>query len=69
LPKVWESNDCKEFTAKNKETFSGFSEKNTLMLESDECNVYECFENSLIIDRFDRDDVWPIVGKEDQHRN
>ena len=39
------------------------------MLESDECNVYDCTWNSLIIDRFDREDVCPIEGKEDQHRD
>jgi hypothetical protein len=65
LPKVWESIDCIEFAEKNKEKFEGFSKKNTLVLESDECNVYECFENSLIIDRYDRNDVWPTIGKED----
>jgi len=29
------------------------------MLESDEINVHDCHKNSLIIDRFLREDVWP----------
>lgn len=29
------------------------------MLETDEIEVYRCFENSLIVDRYERDDVWP----------
>jgi hypothetical protein len=36
-----------------------FGKENTLMLESDEINVYDCHRNSLIIDRYTRDDVWP----------
>lgn len=40
---------------------------NTLMLESDECNVYNYHENSLIIDRYEREDVWPSPDKD--HRD
>lgn len=29
------------------------------MLETDEINVYECHENSLIVDKYLREDVWP----------
>jgi hypothetical protein len=36
-----------------------FGPKNTLMLESDEVSVHYCHKNSLIIDEFTREDVWP----------
>jgi hypothetical protein len=36
-----------------------FGPENTLMLDSDEVSVYNWHKNSLITDRFDRDDVWP----------
>lgn len=36
-----------------------FGPENTLMLDSDEISVHDCFQNALIVDRYDRDDVWP----------
>ena len=36
-----------------------FDHNNTLLLENDEINVHECHENSLIIDTYTREDVWP----------
>lgn len=39
------------------------------MFESDEVGVYECFKNSLIIDRFDREDVWPTPGSNKPFRD
>lgn len=29
------------------------------MLESEEIAVWKCHENSLIVDKFERNDVWP----------
>lgn len=54
LKKVWNS---------EKVTNSDVSidKSNTLMLETDEITVYNCHENSLIIDRFERRDVWPMA--------
>ena len=34
------------------------------MLETDEITVYNCHENSLIVDRFERRDIWPMAGDE-----
>lgn len=52
LQKVWESDAVKNLSSK-------FGPENTLMLESDEVSVHDCFENALITDRFERNDVWP----------
>ena len=41
-----------------------FSEANTLMIETDECQVHDWFENALIVDRYGREDVWPVPEKE-----
>ena len=42
-----------------------------MLLESDEVSVYECHENSLIFDKYERNDVWPEDGDftnlRDQH--
>ena len=54
LEQIWKSNECQKLSEK-----FDFDQKNTLMLESDEINVHECHENSLIIDRYTREDVWP----------
>jgi hypothetical protein len=39
-----------------------FGKHNTLMLESDEITVFNCHENSLIVEPFERKDVWPMAG-------
>jgi hypothetical protein len=39
------------------------------MLESDEENVYKFYQNSLIVDRFDRDDVWPAPDSKKPYRD
>ena len=52
-----------------KKTGITFGPDNTLMLESDEPNVYNFPENSLIIDRYDRDDVWPSPGCNKPYRD
>ena len=44
-----------------------FGPSNTLMLQTDEINVYECHKNSLIVDRYEREDVWPTTNQE--HRD
>ena len=36
-----------------------FGKENTLLLESEEISVWKCHENSLIVDKFEREDVWP----------
>ena len=36
-----------------------FSKENVLMLESDEVKVHNITQNSLIVDEFSRNDVWP----------
>jgi hypothetical protein len=41
-----------------------FDETNTMLLESDEVSVHHCYENALIIDRFERSDVWPEPDEE-----
>ena len=47
LNKVWEK-------------FDGvYGPKNTLMLESDEVSVHNCHKNSLIVDEYTKEDVWP----------
>jgi len=57
LPKVWAA-----------EVFKGeecsYGQANTLMLETDEINVYDCYQSSLIVDRYHREDVWPEDPKE-----
>lgn len=57
LTKIWESDFVANQLAAQKETV--FNEANTLMLETEEIDVYNCFENSLIVDRYERNDVWP----------
>ena len=64
LPLVWSSMACKNF---EKTKGIQFGPENTLMLESDEMEVYDCWKNALIIDRYDRDDVWPSLKGE--HRD
>ena len=66
LDKVWESQACKDF---QKSTGISFGPENTLMLESDEENVYKFHQNSLIVDRFDRDDVWPAPDSKKPFRD
>ena len=34
------------------------------MIETDENEVHDWFENSLIVDRYGREDVWPVPDKE-----
>ena len=53
LDKVWNSDTIKAQKEK-------FGPKNTLMLDSNEIRVYNWTENSLITDRFEREDVWAI---------
>ena len=39
------------------------------MLETDEVNVYKCWRNSFIVDKFEREDVYPKVGKLHEYRD
>jgi hypothetical protein len=41
-----------------------FDQTNTLMVETDEITVYNCWKNSIIVDRFERRDVWPMANDE-----
>ena len=36
-----------------------FGPENTLFIENEDYKAYECIKNSLIIEMFDRDHVWP----------
>ena len=58
LNKVWNSKACADIS-----THDSFGPANTIMLESDEVNVYNCHENSLIVDSYTRQDVWPTQVK------
>lgn len=58
LSKVWKS----EKVANSDLTLD---KSTTLMLETDEITVYNCHENSLIVDRFERRDIWPMAGDTD----
>ena len=59
LDKVWASSLCKS----SAEAGAAFDSTNTLLLESDELSVHKCHKNSLVIDRYERDDVWPAPDK------
>lgn len=59
LDKVWDSNSCQDLS-----TDHSFGPQNTLMLESDEISVHNYHENSLIVDKFERSDVWPTQQSE-----
>jgi len=61
LNKVWDHESCQEIIEFDKSLPDDFifGPKNTLMLESDEVNVFNCHQNSLIIDKMEREDVWP----------
>lgn len=39
------------------------------MLESDEEQCFNNWRNSLVVDRYEREDVWPSLGSEDEHRD
>ena len=39
------------------------------MLESGEFKLYNCHLNSLVVDKYDRDDIWPTVGTNKPFRN
>ena len=54
LDKVWSSKACEDLSKHD-----CFGPQNTIMLESDEASVYNYHENSLIVDRYEREDVWP----------
>lgn len=54
LNKVWNSKSCGDLSKHD-----CFGPENTIMLESDEISVYNFHENSLIVDRYEREDVWP----------
>ena len=56
LNKVWDSSFC---ATTKKDLGEVYNKKTTLMLESDEIDVFMCHKNSLIVDRFSREDVWP----------
>lgn len=59
LNKVWNSKSCSDLSKHDI-----FGPENTIMLESDEVSVYNFHENSLIVDRYEREDVWPTeVGQ------
>ena len=55
LKKVWSSEKVANSGLK-------LDKSTTLMLETDEITVYNCHENSVIVDRFERKDVWPMAG-------
>lgn len=57
LNKVWASTDCQSLAKKC--GIKAFDGTNTLMLETEEIDVHDWIDNSLIVDRYDRDDVWP----------
>ena len=61
LEKVWATKRCTGFFEK---TGKMFSEANTLMIETEETQVHDWFENALIVDRYGREDVWPVPDKE-----
>ena len=50
LEKVWSSKYFRR---------AGYGPSNTLMLESDEVSIHHCHRNSLIVDEYTREDVWP----------
>ena len=58
LNKIWNSDEIKSEQTK-------FGPENTLMLESDEILLYNCYENSLIIPKYKEEDVW---SKDPNHR-
>ena len=61
LDLVWSSNDCYQLYQEEIYVPNGFKfdKSNTLMLESEEISVYKNAENALIVDRYQREDVWP----------
>jgi len=61
LDKVWTSNDCYQLGQDEVHVPNGFKfgKQNTLMLESEEISVYKNAENALIVDRYQKEDVWP----------
>lgn len=66
LKQVWASNACQTYA---KEHDIEFGPSNTIMLESEEEQCYNDWRNSLVIDRYLREDVWPSIDKVDEHRN
>lgn len=56
LEKVWQSANVKRLEQLQD---CSFGLPNTLMLETEEIEVYLCHENSLVVDQFEREDVWP----------
>lgn len=59
LEKVWMSDHCQQ---ENDQTEFGFKfgEKNTIVLDTDEIDVYNCHKNSLIIKKVTQNDIWPL---------
>ena len=41
-----------------------FGKHNTLVLETDEVSVHDCWKNSMILDRYERSDVWPTAQED-----
>lgn len=66
LNKIWTSSACKDYA---KQTNYAFGPENTIMLESEEEQCFNCWRNSLVVDRYEREDVWPTIGSVDDHRN
>ena len=52
IKKIWETKECKAASF-------GIGPENTLMMDCDEINFYDCHENAVVIDEFKREDVWP----------
>ena len=48
---------------------ANFGESNTLVLDTDEIDVYNCHKNSLILKKVTQNDIWPLNKEEytDQH--
>mmetsp|Transcript_34701 Transcript_34701/g.53218 ORF Transcript_34701/g.53218 Transcript_34701/m.53218 type:complete len:260 (-) Transcript_34701:20-799(-) len=47
----------------------GTTKANILSLESDEVSVHDCYENSLVIDTYERDDIWPDPAAPEKYRD
>lgn len=52
LEKIWDSEHCQKK--------ADFGAKNTLVLDTDEIDVYNCHQNSLILKKVTQNDIWPM---------
>ena len=57
---------CKDYAL---QTGVKFGASNTLLLESDEEQCFHDWRNSLVIDRFTREDIWPSISNFEDHRD